>query len=81
MTLASRNIRLAVVLMAALLVLAVVAPPVTATTGELVSVVVREVPGTGDAPERAVAQLGGSVTQQYEIIDGFAAKFLHPPLT
>ena len=73
MTLASRNIRLAVVLMAALLGLAVVAPPVTATTGDLVSVVVREVPGTGDAPERAVAQLGGSVTQQYEIIDGFAA--------
>ena len=74
MTLASRNIRLAVVLMAALLGLAVVAPPVTATTGDLVSVVVREVPGTGDAPERAVAQLGGSVTQQYEIIDGFAAE-------
>ena len=73
MTITSRNVRLAVVLMAALLGLAVVAPPVTATTGDLVSVVVREVPGTGDAPERAVAQLGGSVTQQYEIIDGFAA--------
>ena len=54
--------------------LAVVAPPVTATTGDLVSVVVREVPGTGDAPERAVAQLGGSITRQLEIIDGFAAE-------
>ncbi len=74
MTLASRSIRLAVVLMAALLALAVVAPPVIVTTGDLVSVVVREVPGTGDAPERAVVQLGGSVTQQYEIIDGFAAE-------
>lgn len=70
----SDSIRILVVLMAALLGLAVVAPPATAVTGDLVSVVVREVPGTGDAPERAVTALGGSVTRQLEIIGGFAAE-------
>ena len=38
------------------------------------SVVVMETPGAGDAPERAVARLGGSVERQLPIINGFSAK-------
>ncbi|MQA99294.1 MAG: S8 family serine peptidase [Actinobacteria bacterium] len=39
-----------------------------------VSVIVRELPGSGDAPERAVESLGGSVGTRIEIIDGFVAE-------
>jgi subtilisin family serine protease len=39
-----------------------------------VSVIVRELPGSGDAPERAVRNLGGSVGRHIEIIDGFVAE-------
>ena len=65
--------RTVVVLLAAVLGLALIAPPVTAATGDLVSVIVRGMPGTGNAPEQAVASLGGSVTRRFELINGFAA--------
>jgi len=70
----SERFRLVVVLLAALLGLAVLAPPVTAAAGDLVSVIVRETPGSGNAPELAVAGLGGSVTRQFEVIDAFVAE-------
>ena len=40
---------------------------------ESVSVIVREQPGAGSAPERAVVALGGSVEKQLAIISGFEA--------
>jgi serine protease AprX len=39
----------------------------------LVSVIVRELPGAGSAPERAVSALGGTVEEPLGIIDGFSA--------
>ena len=39
----------------------------------LVAVIVEELPGAGDAPERLVARLGGHVQQQLPIINGFRA--------
>jgi serine protease AprX len=39
----------------------------------LVSVIVREAPGAGSGPERAVDAVGGSITQRLRIINGFAA--------
>ena len=50
-----------------------VAPSATAavpTTG----VIVREDPGAGNGPEQAVERLGGTVTLELGIIDGFAAE-------
>jgi serine protease AprX len=41
---------------------------------QLASVIVREAPGAGDAPERAVRRLGGTVERQLSIINGFSAK-------
>src|SRR5687767_9041129 len=38
-----------------------------------VSVIVREMPRVGDAPERLVATLGGTVERHISIIDGFTA--------
>ena len=38
-----------------------------------VSVIVQELAGAGDAPERTVAGLGGSVVRQLDVIDGFEA--------
>jgi subtilisin family serine protease len=40
---------------------------------EAVSVIVRELPGAGSGPERAVVALGGTVEQQLSIISGFEA--------
>ena len=40
----------------------------------MVSVIVRELPGAGDAPERAVLSAGGEVTREIGIIDGFSAE-------
>jgi serine protease AprX len=45
----------------------------TDTAAEPVSVIVRELAGAGDAPERAVAALGGTVAEPLGIIDGFSA--------
>jgi serine protease AprX len=44
-----------------------------ADVSEMVSVIVRELPGAGMVPEQIVAELGGKVTMQLGIIDGFAA--------
>jgi serine protease AprX len=41
---------------------------------QMVSVIVRELPGAGDAPERAVQAAGGDVTREIDIIDGFSAE-------
>jgi hypothetical protein len=40
----------------------------------MTSVIVRELPGSGAEPERAVADLGGRVTSRIRIIDAFVAK-------
>jgi serine protease AprX len=45
----------------------------TDTSAEPESVIVRELAGAGDAPERAVAALGGTVEEPLGIIDGFSA--------
>jgi serine protease AprX len=50
-----------------------VAQAAEASSAEPVSVIVRELPGAGDRPERAVAALGGTVEQSLGIIDGFTA--------
>ena len=42
--------------------------------GERVSVIVRQQPAAGEAPEEAVRQAGGRVGRQIGIIDGFEAK-------
>jgi serine protease AprX len=69
--------RLAVLMLA--LLAAVSGPPATSMAsdavpvGPSVSVIVRELPGSGDAPERAVARLGGHVSRHLGIIDGFVA--------
>lgn len=41
--------------------------------GRSISVIVRELPGSGDMPEQAVADLGGTVERHIGIIDGFVA--------
>ena len=52
------------------------APASAATKGSAapVDVIVLELPGTGDRPERAVAAFGGAVERQLGIIDSFSAK-------
>jgi serine protease AprX len=42
-------------------------------TEEMVSIIVRELPGAGNAPETIVAESGGSVDLDLGIIDGFSA--------
>ncbi|MDQ4124267.1 MAG: S8 family serine peptidase [Actinomycetota bacterium] len=42
-------------------------------TSEMVDVIVRELPGAGDAPEQMVEDLGGDVGRQIKLIDGFTA--------
>jgi serine protease AprX len=44
------------------------------SSADQVSVIVRELAGSGDAPERAVSAFGGSVTRQLGIIGGFTAE-------
>jgi serine protease AprX len=46
----------------------------TASSAAQVSVIVRELAGAGNGPERAVAAVGGSVTRQLDVIGGFSAK-------
>jgi serine protease AprX len=64
---------------AAAAVIAALAAPATATaategSGAQFPVVVREAPGAGAGPERAVAAFGGTVVRQLGIIDGFSAE-------
>jgi len=42
--------------------------------GRLVSVIVRELPGTGDLPEQVVEDLGGKVGRHIGILHGFVAR-------
>lgn len=42
--------------------------------GDAISVIVRELPGAGDTPERAVRSFGGEVVRQVGVINGFVAK-------
>jgi serine protease AprX len=50
-----------------------VAQASTDASAEPMSVIVQEFPGSGDAPERAVTALGGTVEEPLGIIDGFSA--------
>src|SRR3954452_5550445 len=54
--------------------MASVAPAATPSHAGLVPVIVQELPGTGNGPERAVEGFGGSVGQQYSVFQGFSAK-------
>jgi serine protease AprX len=70
--------RRAATIAAAAAVLFGAAGPVTAQAAEApsperVGVIVRELPGAGQAPEHAVEALGGTVEQQLGLIDGFSA--------
>jgi serine protease AprX len=47
---------------------------VTPSSAHQVSVIVRELTGAGNAPERAVQAAGGSVVQEFEVFQGFSAK-------
>ncbi len=49
------------------------APPAAAPAARI-SLIVRELPGAGHAPERAVAELHGTLGRRLELIDGFVAK-------
>jgi len=46
----------------------------SASSGQEVSVIVRELAGAGNAPERAVTAFGGSVGRSLDVINGFSAK-------
>jgi serine protease AprX len=68
----------ALTVVAAAAMIAGMAGPAVASTAAVssadpVSVIVRELPGAGHGPERAVAALGGTVEQKLAIISGFEA--------
>jgi serine protease AprX len=68
----------ALTVVAAAAMIAGMAGPAVASTAAVssadpVSVIVRELPGAGHGPERAVAALGGTVEQELAIISGFEA--------
>jgi uncharacterized protein YjbI with pentapeptide repeats len=46
----------------------------SSSSADQVSVIVRELAGSGNAPERAVSAFGGSVGRQLEILGGFTAE-------
>src|SRR5258708_402825 len=52
---------------------AVVAARVTGATPPSVKVIVQKVDGAGHGPEAAIAHLGGAVTRDLPIVNGFAA--------
>src|SRR6476620_2672283 len=66
----------------AALIIAGLAGPATASAATTsssssapeVSVIVRELAGAGNGPEKAVSAFGGSVGRQLDVIDGFSAK-------
>ncbi|MCW2683280.1 MAG: peptidase and in kexin sedolisin [Blastococcus sp.] len=72
--------RRAMTVAVATLVAAGLTGPATASAAALtssadqVSVIVRELAGSGNAPEQAVAAFGGSVGRQLEIVGGFTAE-------
>ena len=63
---------------AAAAIIAGMAGPAVASTAAPasapVSVIVQELPGSGNGPERAVAALGGEVVRSLDVIDGFEAR-------
>jgi serine protease AprX len=65
------------VVAAAAMIAGMAGPAAAATTvvssADPVSVIVRELPGAGNAPERAVLALGGTVERELSIISGFEA--------
>jgi serine protease AprX len=63
-------------LLAALFVLSLLLPAAQLghAAGELISVIVRGAPGSGDVPERLVQANGGTIGQRLEIINGFSAQ-------
>jgi len=63
----------AVVLAAMLATPLITSAPADAQAAPSISVIVREVPGAGDAPERAVLGAGGTVGRHFALIDGFVA--------
>jgi serine protease AprX len=75
------NARRAMTVAAAALVVAGLAGPTaasaatttTASSADKMSVIVRELDGAGDAPERAVSTFGGSVGRELGILGGFTA--------
>src|SRR4051812_374140 len=52
---------------------AMAATPASPSSAAPVSVIVQELPNSGDRPEKAVAALGGTVTGSFEVINGFKA--------
>jgi serine protease AprX len=64
----------AFLLVLALLVAMLPANPRPFSSDRPVSVIVRELPGESNVPERAVEALGGDVEQHIPIIDGFVAE-------
>lgn len=70
--------RAAAMALAALLVVSLAGPTqmqqAAEATERFVSVIVRELPGAGNAPERAVRAVGGEVQLRLGIIEGFSAR-------
>ena len=52
---------------------AVAATPARSSSAAAVSVIVQELPNSGNGPEKAVAALGGTVTGSFQVIHGFKA--------
>ncbi|MGH2729768.1 MAG: S8 family serine peptidase [Actinomycetota bacterium] len=74
----SKKGRLLGAFVAMLVALSITADPASRTqvseaAGQMVSVIVRELPGSGSAPEQTVQDLGGTVGLHIGIIDGFVA--------
>ncbi|MDQ3990882.1 MAG: S8 family serine peptidase [Actinomycetota bacterium] len=73
----SKKGRASVALLASFLTLSMFAARPGSDTGaavrDMVSVIVREMPGAGAAPERLVQSVGGSVGRQISLIGGFVA--------
>jgi serine protease AprX len=69
-----RTIALMMALVVAVALTLPAGPQVSAAQSPPVSVIVREVPGSGDAAEALVERLGGTVGDQLEIIGGFSAQ-------
>src|SRR5688572_24659878 len=68
-----RYLKVAVAVLVPILLLAAPAASAPRPSGRTISVIVREHPRAGDAAERTVRALGGSVGRHIRIIDGFVA--------
>ena len=68
-----RTVALIIALSVAVALTLPTASPVFAGPSPSVSIIVREVPGSGSAAEARVEQLGGTVGDRLEIIEGFSA--------